>query len=115
PPAPHQVSRGEGGLQELPAFHPWQHEGLLNIPQNWDIHESPPGRAAAIAKMGGLISAKAHIAPEYDGEPTPNGLTEENIQRLLAVLEELEKHDVEYVTLAEAAEMWRSGRWRGPE
>lgn len=96
-----------GGVKGLPLLGPGWHEGLVNVPQNWDIAASPVERGVEIAKMGGLLSAKGHIAPAYDGEPISNGLTHATLKRLLDLLAALEPHGPEFVTLEEAAREFR--------
>lgn len=60
-------------------------EGILIIPQNWDISKDDIEKGKLIAKEG-LLMAKGHIQSSYYGEDSGNGLTKEsyvNIKKLL--------------------------------
>lgn len=97
----------EAGVQGLPLLGPGEYQGLVNMPQNWDIAHSPVERGVEIAKAGGLVSAKGHIASHYDGEAISNGLTPATLRRLLDLLGALESFDPRFVTLEEAAREFR--------
>lgn len=104
----------EAGVKGLPLLEPGWHAGLVNLPQNWDCATSTVERGVEIAKAGGLISAKAHIAPAYDGEPIANGLTPAVLKRLLDLLAALEPYDPEFVTLEEVARKFREAAGETP-
>lgn len=99
----------ETGIPGLSLLGPDRWEGLVNLPQNWDIARSTVERGLDIARAGGLISAKGHIASRYDGESIDNGLTPRTLRRLLDLLEALEEFDVRFVTLEEAARRFADG------
>jgi len=80
---------------------------LINTPQNWDIMKSDVKRALEIVKCNGLISAKGYIAHVYDGELTGNGLNQESFENIMALLEEFENYDTQYITMKEIADKFR--------
>lgn len=93
----------ETGIKNVPLLFPSTYMGMINIPQNWDIKKSDIKRGVEIARLGGLISAKGHIAHNYDGERIENGLNEETFENIIALLEELENMDVRYLSMNEIA------------
>jgi len=102
----HARSNG-AGIKNAPLIYPSYHKGLINIPQNWDIMKSDVKRALEIVKCNGLISAKGHIAHVYDRELTGNGLNQESFENIMALLEELENYNIEYLTMKEIANKYK--------
>ncbi|MDI6860326.1 MAG: DUF2334 domain-containing protein, partial [Methanocellales archaeon] len=95
------------GIKGVPLIRPSLYRGLVNIPQNWDIMKSDVKRALDIVRCNGLISAKGHIANVYDGELIGNGLNQESFENIMALLEELESYDIQYLTMKEIADKFR--------
>ena len=98
----------DAGIKGVSLIYPSYYRGLINIPQNWDIMHSSIKRAIEIVKLNGVIGAKGHIANIYDGEIIGNGLTEESFNNIMTLLEELEKYDVEYLTMREIATKYKT-------
>jgi len=80
-------------------------EGLVNIPQNWDIKNGKIEDAIKILEDGNVLSVKGHIQDRYGKDRLNNGLTQEsyeNVRNLLLKIEE-EGIDVRYAKMEEIA------------
>ncbi len=78
-------------------------DGLLILPQNWSIRESPE-EALLLAEKTGAVYMKGHMVYQYGKETIENGITPEFWQNLRTALRLLnEKYNVVYVSLNELA------------
>lgn len=74
-------------------------DGLLTLPQNWSIRESPQ-EALRMAEKTGAVFMKGHMVYKYGSETIENGITPEYWQNLRQALMLLnEKYNVTYVSL----------------
>lgn len=73
--------------------------GIVNIPQNWDIASGTIKDVENILKSGKPILAKGHIFKNYGRDYNANGLDEKNYRNVIKLLEWIEKnHTLKFVT-----------------
>jgi peptidoglycan/xylan/chitin deacetylase (PgdA/CDA1 family) len=78
-------------------------EGMVVIPQNYSIKDSPD-TALAVALRDGVVHAKGHTAYRYGREVIENGLSPEHFENLRRALRALgEQYEVRYLFLSEYA------------
>ena len=81
--------------------------GIVNIPQNWDIMRSSVGEGLKLLEKHGYIFAKGHIQNRYGRDYNGNGLTEKSYENIRKLLVEIEKRDVEFIFMEKIAKLYR--------